>query len=112
MARSIEDGHAHTRFAGAPSLAEGLEGGVSESTYAIARDALARMDTVAEDAIASAMRASKEVLGIPLEGSAAVALAWALAHRGDAQRPLVVVLTGRNVDPEVLARVSTATRCG
>ncbi len=107
MVRSLEDGAAHLRFSGGPTLAEGLEGGVSDSTYAIARASLARMDAVSEEAIADAMRLADEALGIPLEGSAAVALAWALAHRDDPalERPFVLVLTGRNVDPGVLRSI-------
>ncbi len=114
MVRSLADGRAHTRFTGGPTLAEGLEGGVSESTFAIARDSLARMESVTEAAIGDAIRTAADALGTPLEGSAAVALAWALAHRDDAtvERPLVVVLTGRNVDPEVLQRLSIPIRCG
>ncbi len=109
MVQSLALGRALTRFAGAPTLAEGLEGGVSESTFAAAK-ALWRMDTVSEDAIASAMRFATRELALPLEGSAAVALAWALAHAGDAglERPLVVILTGRNVDARVLRAIGAA----
>ena len=41
MVRSLEAGRALLEFEGAPTLAEGLEGGVSETTYAVARDELA-----------------------------------------------------------------------
>jgi threonine dehydratase len=58
---------------------------------------------VSERAIADAMRVAHRELAIDLEGSAAVALAWALAN--DVEPPTVAILTGRNVDPEVLARV-------
>lgn len=105
MAESFEAGRALTRFsAREPTLAEGLEGGVSPSTFAIARAMLSRLDVVPESAIAEAMRVAARVLGAPVEGSAAVGLAWALAHRDAVwrRRPTVVVVTGRNVDPEVL----------
>ncbi|MCZ7678897.1 MAG: pyridoxal-phosphate dependent enzyme [Sandaracinaceae bacterium] len=87
----------------------GLEGGVSESTFAAAK-ALWRMEAVSEDAIASAMRFARRELALPLEGSAAVALAWVLAHASDAhlERPLVVILTGRNVDARVLRAIGAA----
>lgn len=109
MVESLAAGRALTRFAArAPTLAEGLEGGVSEATYAIARASLARMEAVPERAIADAMRLARAELALPLEGSAAVALAWALAHRDDPSiaRPWVVVLTGRNVDPSVIDRLT------
>ena len=105
MVESLAAGRALTRFAArAATLAEGLEGGVSEATYAIARASLSRMEAVSERAIADAMRLARAALDLPLEGSAAVALAWALAHRDDPSiaRPWVVVLTGRNVDPATL----------
>lgn len=102
MVRSLALGRALTRFAGAPTLAEGLEGGVSEATFLAARG-LWRMESVTEEAIASAMRFAARELSLPLEGSAAVGLAWALARAGDAEveRPLVLILTGRNVDARV-----------
>lgn len=104
MVESFAQGRALTRFEGAPTLAEGLEGGVSESTFAIARDGLARMEAVSEDRIAHAMQRAKHELSITLEGSAAVALAWALAHADDptVERPLAVLFTGRNVDPDAM----------
>ncbi len=107
MARSFAEARALTRFVGSSTLAEGLEGGVSETTYAIAREALERMDTVSEDAIADAMRVAHGELGLTIEGSAAVALAWMLDHRGEASlaRPAVVLLTGRNVDPARLGAI-------
>jgi threonine dehydratase len=75
-----------------------------------AREVLAGAIVVTEEEVANAMRFGVRELGLTLEGSAAVALAAALAAppavdarvvEGD----LVVVLTGRNVDPDRLARV-------
>ncbi|HEY8431793.1 MAG TPA: pyridoxal-phosphate dependent enzyme [Sandaracinaceae bacterium] len=107
MVESFARGRALTRYLGAPGLAEGLEGGVSESTFAIARAGLARMEAVPEARIADAMRFAAHELATPIEGSAAVALAWALAHADDPEleRPIAVLFTGRNVDPEVLRAI-------
>lgn len=109
MVESFAAGRALERFAARePTLAEGLEGGVSASTYALARAGLSRMESVPERAIAEAMRVAHRELGVTIEGSAAVGLAWGLAHRDDPSLalPLVVVLTGKNVDPSTLARVT------
>ena len=38
MKRSLDEGRAYTTYAGAPTLGEGLEGAVSERTFAMARD--------------------------------------------------------------------------
>ena len=38
MRRSLDEGRAYTTYDGGPTLAEGLEGAVSERTFAMARD--------------------------------------------------------------------------
>ena len=38
MRRSLDEGRAYTTYEGGPTLAEGLEGAVSERTFAMARD--------------------------------------------------------------------------
>ncbi|HJL19724.1 MAG TPA: hypothetical protein RMH99_28940 [Sandaracinaceae bacterium LLY-WYZ-13_1] len=58
---------------------------------------------VPESAIADAMRFADAELGLALEGSAAVTIAWLRRH--DAARPVVLILSGRNVDPERLAEL-------
>lgn len=107
MLRSFEEGRAIEALPPAATLAEGLEGGVRPTTFLLAREAGVRMQAVSEEAIADAMRWARDVLGTPVEGSGAVGLAWvrgALASLpGDG--PVVVVVTGRNVDPERLRRL-------
>lgn len=105
MAESFREGRALLTYAGGPTLAEGLEGGVSEATYAIAREELARMETVSEAAIADALAFAHRELGLVLEGSAAVGLAWLREHLADIETPAVVVVTGRNVDPKRFAEL-------
>lgn len=99
MVRSLEEGRAIEELPPAETLAEGLEGGVRESTFEIVRDANVEMHTVEEDAIAEAMRFSEQVLGQRIEGSAAVGVA--LARTTDviesANGPVLIILTGGNV---------------
>jgi len=111
FAQSLEIGVAVTTLPPAETLAEGLEGGISVRGFARARQVLAGAIVVTEEEIANAMRFGVRELGLTLEGSAAVGLAAVLgapppperfAHEGG---DLVVVLTGRNVDPDRLARV-------
>lgn len=106
MVKSLEAGRALTTYEGAPTVAEGLEGGVSETTFAVARDELASMVAVSEAAIEDAMRFAREELDLTIEGSAAVAIAWVRAHRVEVERPVVVVVSGGNVDPAVLERIA------
>lgn len=98
IARSLQRGAAiESMVADGPTLAEGLEGGVTVAAFARVRRAIAGVAVVDEASIAQAMAWAHDELGLLLEGSAAVALvplveAHALADRA------VIVLTGRNVD--------------
>ena len=114
MALSLERGEAVVRLpARGPTLAEGLEGGISKSAFARAREAVAGVIVVSETEIARSMRYSVREMGLVLEGSAAAALApvldgippSVLASAGAAPLDVVVVLTGRNVDRDRLAKV-------
>jgi threonine dehydratase len=115
MLLSLERNAAVTTFEGPPTLAEGLEGGISVDAFARARAVVAGMLAIDEDAIARAMRFAQAELGVTIEGSAAVALAPLLTGLprllllqnetpSSSSSDLVVVLTGRNVDP---GRVAT-----
>ena len=113
FAQSLESGTAVTFLPPAVTLAEGLEGGISERGFARARATLAGAIVVSEEDIAAAMTFAYRELGLVLEGSAAAALAPVLVTnerdstklRRDVDGDLVIVLTGRNVDPERLARI-------
>jgi len=105
---SLEKGRAIVRLTeDAPTLAEGLEGGIAPDAFERVRVAVAGVAIVSEAKIAAAMAYAHKDLGIVLEGSAAVALVPVLAGLPDEMRggDVVVVLTGRNVDQERLDRV-------
>jgi threonine dehydratase len=120
MALSLERGEAVVRFVPeGPTLAEGLEGGISARAFERARAAIRGVLVVGEEDIAAAMVYAYREMGLVLEGSAATALAPVLVGlppvvragsspvSSAAHADLVVVLTGRNVDrgrlDEVLA---------
>ena len=108
MHRSFAEGRAIETFEGAPTLADGLEGGVSQASFEHVRRAVSAIDLVSEDAIARAMRYARRALGIVVEGSAATVIAWALERATMLDRdgePVVLVVTGKNVDVETLDRV-------
>ncbi len=111
MAYSLEKGEAIERLiADEPTLAEGLEGGISASAFESARDAVAGVVVVRERAIAQSMGYAWRDLGLVLEGSAAVALVPLLGGLPRSMRggDLVAVLTGRNVDR---TRLDAALSC-
>ena len=112
MALSLARGSAVTRLEMTEeTLAEGLEGGISEGGFARARPFVAGVVVVSESEIASAMAFALHGFGIVLEGSAATALVPLLRGLPEELRStsneqdLVAVLTGRNVDRERLLRL-------
>ncbi len=118
FALSLERGAAVTAYQGDATLADGLEGGISERAFARAAGALAGVVVMAEEDIAAAMAFGYRELGLVLEGSAAVALAPLLGTESSlrdcsptSEEPsdVVIVLSGRNVDPEILAATAFGT---
>lgn len=107
MSRSLKDGRTYWTWDPAETLAEGLEGGVADSTVALCRG-LAAVHEVSETSIARAMVRARREMGIDLEGSAAVVLAALLEGKVDADERTVVVLSGANVDPERLDALERA----
>jgi len=107
MKRSLEEGHAIERMEGAETLAEGLEGGVTPTSFHHVREAVERIDLVSEEEIADAMRLAHTSMGITVEGSAATVIAWAKKHLADepGEGHVVLVVTGRNVDEAVRRRI-------
>jgi threonine dehydratase len=110
MRRSLEEGRAYTTYDGGPTLAEGLEGAVSERTFAMARDYFPDIALCSEMQIREAIVYAYRTLGIVCEASAAPALAVLLddatAIRG---RRTVVVISGGNIEPDLLDQLLSGT---
>jgi threonine dehydratase len=110
MRRSLDEGRAYTTYHGGPTLAEGLEGAVSERTFGMARDYFPEIALVSEIAIRKAIVYAYRTLGILCEASAAPALAALLeqpeAIRG---RRVVVVVSGGNIEPDLLDQLLAGT---
>jgi threonine dehydratase len=107
MYESLQQGRALTRYRGRHTLAEGLEGGVAERTYAIVREHVESIARVSEAAIRRAVAFAHRKLGQTLEPSAAVALAGFLegAVVRAPEGTTVCVLTGANIDPALLEEI-------
>ena len=108
MARSLAEGRVYlTLEPSEPTLAEGLEGGVSPTSAALCARLLSGVEVVSEAAIRQAIRFMVREESMVLEGSAAAAVAALLEERpipgGDG--PVAVILTGRNIAPQVLRGV-------
>jgi threonine dehydratase len=106
MKRSLDEGRAYTRYEGGPTLAEGLEGAVSERTFAMAKDYFPEVALVSEVGMRQAIVYAYRSLGIVCEASAAVALAGLLEDKLAVQSHRVVVLiSGGNIESDLLDQI-------
>lgn len=90
---------------GGPTLADGINVDVlGKLPQDAVRTLVDAMVEVTEAEVAAAMRALHGSFGVVAEGAGAAAMAGVLSGKAGATGPTVAVLSGRNVDPDVLAR--------
>lgn len=108
MRASLEAGRP-VEVAEEPTLASALAGGIgleNRVTFSLVQELIHLHVEVTEQEIARAMTYGYHQLGLVLEGGGATALAALLSRPvPEGEGPLVVVLSGGNVDPTVLAEV-------
>jgi threonine dehydratase len=104
MHESFTQGRALVDYHGGPTACEGLEGAVAERTYAIAKQHVDSIVLVEEDEVLRAVAFAYRVLGLLVEPSAAVVLAAAQSGRVMAEDDTTLIVTGSNIDTEVLDR--------
>jgi threonine dehydratase len=107
VAAAIEAGHVVPVDVG-PTMADGLAGNIEPGsvTVGLAARLATEMHTVTEEEIAAAIRFLAFSHGIVAEGAGAVAVANLLSGRHVADDgPVVVVVSGRNITPALLASV-------
>ena len=110
MRWSLDEGRAYTTYDGGPTLAEGLEGAVSERTFQMARDYFPEIALVSEVAIRRAIVYAYRTLGVICEASAAVTLAALLEDASPIRgRRTVVLVSGGNIEPALLDQLLTGT---
>lgn len=115
MGLSVQDGRTReTLEAKSATLAEGLEGGVCESTHAAVKRGSVFAAAVSEEEIAQAIVFASKHLGTPVEGSAAVVVAWMrrLENQNELEGPTVVVITGGNIDQARVQALAAGWRPG
>ncbi len=106
MARSLEENRPHLTFPSKATIAEGLEGGISEITFKLGSRLIDRMVLVEESEIRSAIRFLLEHHRLVVEGSGAVGVATLLHDRWtDPGRKVGVVLSGGNLDFHLLKQI-------
>ncbi|RUX08310.1 MAG: hydroxyectoine utilization dehydratase EutB [Mesorhizobium sp.] len=91
-----------------PTLADSLGGGVgldNRLTFAMSRDLLDDVVLLSEDEIAAGIRHAYELEREIVEGAGAVGIAALLAGKVRAEGPVVVLLSGRNIDMELHRKI-------
>jgi threonine dehydratase len=93
-----------------PTLADGLAGNLEPGsiTFALVQQHVAEVVTVSESAVHGAIRAMATEEHLIVEGAAAVAIAAAAGATDGPTGPAVALVTGANIDVEVLAGVLRA----
>lgn len=109
---SRRDGRPHLEVESRPTIADGLEGGVSERSFELANRFVDEVVLAREATLRRAVGELLERERKVVEGSGAAgvaALAAAAVPLGPA-RTVCVVLTGSNIDPELLASLVPDSR--
>jgi threonine dehydratase len=104
LAESLRQGHALLTYDAAPSLADGLAGGIGEIAFAH-RDLIDDVVNVSEDEIEDAVVAMVAHDQVLAEGSGAVGVAALRSGRVRVQGDVAAIVTGANMDARVLARL-------
>lgn len=105
MHDSLRDGAALTVYSGAPTIAEGCDGAVAAATWELCRAAGVTIALVEEAAIREAVAFAYRQLGVVVEPTAAVGLAGLLRGVVKPAGKTALVITGGNVDPDLLDAV-------
>jgi threonine dehydratase len=109
MARSLDENRPYITFPSKETIAEGLEGGISEITFKLGRRLIDRMVLVEEAEIRFAIRFLLEHHRLVVEGSGAVGVAALLHNRwSDPGRNVGIVLSGGNLDYQLLRQILAA----
>lgn len=108
MHRSLALGAAQLSDEGV-TICSGLDGGVSERTFALAREHGLRIALVDEEAVLPEVAWAYRTLGILVEPAAAVVLAAARGGAITVDAETALVITGGNLDEVVLDRALAAS---
>jgi threonine dehydratase len=102
---SLDAGEAITRLPAVETLAGGIEGGIGARTFAVLRPLVDSVALVTESEILEGVRwmvANHQYL---IEPTAAVTIAACISGKIRADRPVVVVVSGRNVGVGAVRRI-------
>lgn len=104
---SLRDGVCYEEYAAAPTICDGLAGGIGKMVFEAAQKKMIDdVVLVEEDETRAAIRTLVETHQLVVEGSGAVGVAALLARKIDlSSKRVAVVLSGGNIDLELLAQI-------
>jgi len=106
MSRTLSEGKVYATYPPAPTVADGLQGGVSATSAALCARHLHSIEVVREESLREAIRLVHREHGMAIEGSAAAGIAALLEGKVmPGKGPICIIVTGGNIDDERLARV-------
>jgi len=104
---SLRDGVCYEEYAAAPTICDGLAGGIGKMVFEAAQKKfIDEVILVEEQETRAAIRALVETQQLIVEGSGAVGVAALLARKIDLRgKRVAVVLSGGNIDLELLSQI-------
>ena len=102
---SLDAGHAITRLPAVETMAGGVEGGIGARTFPVLRPLVDDVALVTEAEILEGVRWMIGHHQYLIEPTAAVTIAACISGKIAVDRPVVVVVSGRNVSAETVAKI-------
>ena len=103
---SLRDGRPYAEYDAGPTICDGLAGGFGRLPFEIAGDLIDEIVLVSEEETRAAVFALLELAQLVVEGSGAVGIAALIAGKVNlAERKVVSVLTGANIDASLLFEI-------
>ncbi len=103
---SLRDGKCYEEYDAAPTICDGLAGGIGKICFEIAQKLIDAVVIVEESEVKQAIRLLAETQQLIVEGSGAVGLAALLAHKMNLEgQRVAVVISGGNIDLGLLAEI-------
>ena len=103
---SLRDGKCYEEYPAAPTICDGLAGGIGKICFEVAQKFVDDVAIVEEDETKAAIRTLAETQQLIVEGSGAVGVAALLARKVDLiGRRVAVVLSGGNIDLALFAEI-------
>jgi threonine dehydratase len=106
---SLDAGHAITRLPAVETMAGGVEGGIGARTFPVLQPLVDGVALVSEAEILDGVRWMIAHHQYLIEPTAAVTIAACISGKIQASRPVVVVVSGRNVSEESVRAILCAT---